>query len=109
MVAPLTVGQGITLGAGVTLHPLTVTANGQNVSSGPANPGFFFATLNRSLPGWDYFALNGSNDSWYVSGDLGSGITSARVVGVSNDGNSVFPIINRGAFQAGATYSFSGH
>jgi hypothetical protein len=107
--ANIQIGAGVTIGAGVKLNPPMVTAFGQNVTSAPEMSGFFFAFLNRNLPGWDYFADNGNNGTWTVAGNLGGGITSARVISLTHDTDSVFPTIDQGAFYPGSSYTFSGH
>jgi hypothetical protein len=109
MVAPLTVGAGWTVGPGWRIGPKISTAGAQNVSGGPANPGFFFAVLNRSIQGWDYFAANGNNGTWTATGDFGSGAETIPVVSVTNDADSVFPVVATGVyFQSGGFYSFTG-
>jgi hypothetical protein len=86
-----------------------VTANGQNVTGVPNATGFFFAVLNRSEPGWDYFAANGNNDTWTVTGDFGSGSVTIPVVSVTNVGDDVLPVVDQGLFQPGSFYTFQGY
>jgi len=108
----ITVGPGWTIGAGWTMglaaQPL-VTATGQNVTGVPGDTGFFFAVLNRSEPGWDYFAANGNNGLWTVTGDFGSGTVTIPVVSVTDDADSVFPVVDQGLFQPGLFYTFQGY
>ena len=103
------IGAGVTLGAGVKVNPQLVTANGQNVTGSPGTQGFFYAVLNRGNTAWDYFAANGNNGSWHVTGNFGSGITSSRVISLTYDADSVFPVIDQGSFQPGVGYTFSGY
>jgi hypothetical protein len=109
MVSPITFGAGITIGAGVKVNPPLVTATSQNVTGSPSATGFFYATLNRSYPEWDYFAANGNNGSWTVTGDFGSGTITIPIVSVTDDADSVFPVVTAGLFQPGTGYTFSGY
>lgn len=84
-----------------------IVALGQNVTGSPGSTGFFYALLNRGVPAWEYFVRNWMTGTWTVTGDLGSGITSARIVSVTYDQDSVFPIINQGQFQPGVSYNFT--
>ena len=111
MAAPFTVGPGINIGGGIfmgTGSPLT-TINGQNVTGVPNSTGFFFAVLNRGNTGWDTFAANGNNSSWTATGDFGSGTQTVSVVSITDDGNSVFPVVSGVQFQPGLFYTFSGY
>ena len=92
----------------ISSPPTLVTAYGQNVTGSPSNPGFFFAVLNRSIAGWDYFAANGNNGSWTVTGDFGAGVVTITVVSETYDANSVFPVVDQGLFQPGLFYTFQG-
>lgn len=103
------VGAGITLGAGVRLNPPVVSATGRNIKPGPDRVGFFSAVLNQNLAGWDYFAANGNNGSWTVTGDLGGGITSARIARLTHSDSAVFPVIQQGVFIPFTGYTFSGY
>ena len=107
---PVTVGAGWTIGPGWSMGvgPL-ITANGQNVTGSPNATGFFFAVLNRGEPGWDYFAANGNNGTWTVTGDFGSGSVTIPVVSVTNDADSIFPVVDQGLFQSGLFYTFQGY
>ena len=107
---PVTIGPGWTIGGGWSMGvgPL-ITANGQNVTGSPNATGFFFAVLNRGEPGWDYFAANGNNGLWTVTGDFGSGSTTIPVISVTDDGNSVNPVVDQGLFQPGLFYTFQGY
>ena len=108
----IAIGGGITVGAGIfmgTGSPLTTTSNGQNVTGVPNSTGFFFAVLNRGEPGWDTFAANGNNGSWTGTGDFGSGTQTVTVVSITDDANSVFPVVSGVQFQPGLTYTFSGY
>jgi subtilisin family serine protease len=84
-----------------------IVALGQNVTGSPGSTGFFYALLNRGEAAWEYFVRNWMTGTWTVTGDLGSGITSARIVSVTYDADSVFPIINQGQFQPGVSYNFT--
>jgi hypothetical protein len=109
MVAPIQIGPGIEIGGGIQIaHPLVTTAGAQNVSGSPSSTGFFFAVLNRSIAGWDYFAANGNNGTWSATGDFGSGTMTVPVVSETHDADSVFPVVNGYQFQSGTFYSFSG-
>ena len=106
----------VAIGAGVSIGPgwamgveVLVTAFGQNVTGVPGATGFFFAVLNRSEPGWDYFAANGNNGLWTVTGDFGSGSVTIPVISVTDDANSVFPVVDQGLFQPGLFYTFQGY
>jgi hypothetical protein len=105
------IGPGWEIGPGWTMglaaNPI-VTAYGQSVGGSPDATGFFFAVLNRSIAGWDYFAANGNNGSWTVTGDFGAGVVTIPVVSVTNDANSVFPVVDQGLFQSGLYYTFQG-
>ena len=106
----ITIGPGWSIGAGWSLSAgVLVTANGQNVTGVPGATGFFFAVLNRGEPGWDYFAANGNNGSWTVTGDFGSGSVTIPVVSVTDDANSVNPAVDQGLFQPGLFYTFQGY
>ena len=107
----IAIGGGIDIGGGIfmgTGSPLT-TAYGQNVTGVPNSTGFFFAVLNRGIPGWDTFAANGNNGSWTVTGDFGSGTQTVTVVSITDNGNSVFPVVSGVQFQSGLFYTFSGY
>lgn len=104
----LSIGEGWSIGPGIAVS-VPVIAYGQNVTGGPSATGFFFAVLNRSIPGWDYFAANGNNGTWTVTGDFGSGVVTIPVVSVTNDTNSVNPVVNQGFFQSGLLYTFQGY
>jgi hypothetical protein len=107
----IAIGGGITVGGGIfmgTGSPLT-TVNGQNVTGVPNSTGFFFAVLNRGNPGWDTFAANGNNGSWTATGDFGSGTQTVSVVSITNDADSVFPVVSGVQFQPGLFYTFSGY
>ena len=84
-----------------------IVAFGQNVGGSPNSTGFFYAYLNRGQTAWEYFVRNWMAGTWTVTGDLGSGITSARIVSVTYDQDSVFPIINQGQFQPGVMYNIT--
>ncbi len=107
----IAIGSGIDIGGGIfmgTGTPLT-TVNGQNVTGGPSSTGFFFAVLNRGNPGWETFAANGNNGSWTASGDFGAGAQTVSVVSITNDADSVFPVVSGVQFQSGIGYTFSGY
>ena len=109
MATPIQIGSGISIGSGIfmgTGGPLT-TAIGQNVTGVPNSTGFFFAVIND--PGWNIFALNGNNGSWTATGDFGSGTQTVSVVSITDDGNSVFPVVSGVQFQPGISYIFSGY
>lgn len=109
MTAPnIHIGAGITIGAGIALNPQLITAYGQNVTGSPGTQGFFYAVLNRNIPGWDAFALTGNDGQWTVTGDFGAGTVTIPVVAVPQDADSVYPIVSAGLFQSGAYYTFSG-
>jgi hypothetical protein len=107
----ITVGSGIGIGPGITLTSsvLVTTSSGQNVGGSPNTQGFFFAVLNRSEQGWDYFAANGNNGNWTATGDFGSGTATVPVLSVPQDADSVYPIVSGGQFQPGLFYTFSGY
>ena len=108
----ISIGAGINIGAGIfmgTGSPLTTTSVGQNVTGGPSSTGFFFAVLNRGYQGWDTFAANGNNGSWTATGNFGSGTQTVTVVSITDNGNSVFPVVSGVQFQSGLTYTFSGY
>ena len=105
------IGPGIDIGAGIfmgTGSPLT-TITGQNVTGSASSTGFFFAVLNRGYPGWDTFAANGNNGSWTATGDFGTGTQTVTVVSITNDADSVFPVVSGVQFQPGLGYTFSGY
>jgi hypothetical protein len=107
----IAIGGGIDIGGGIfmgTGSPLT-TINGQNVTGSASSTGFFFAVLNRGNPGWDTFAANGNNGSWTATGDFGSGTQTVTVVSITNDADSVFPVVSGVQFQPGLFYTFSGY
>ena len=107
----IAVGGGITVGGGIfmgTGSPLT-TINGQNVTGVPNSTGFFYAVLNRGAQGWDTFAANGNNGSWTATGDFGAGTQTVTVVSISNDADSVFPVVSGVQFQPGIGYTVSGY
>lgn len=108
MVAGLRVGAGWEIGPGWHIGPKVSTSGAQNVSGSPGDTGFFFAVLNRSQPGWDYFAANGNNGTWTATGDFGSGTVTVPVVSLTHDADSVFPVVSGAQFQSGAFYSFTG-
>ena len=93
---------------GLAAQPLVTTSSGQNVTGSPSAIGFFFAILNRGEPGWDYFAANGNNGSWTATGNFGSGSVTIPVISVTDDGNSVNPVVDQGLFQPGLSYTFQG-
>lgn len=105
------IGAGWSIGAGwamgLAAQPI-VTAYGQSVTGSPSATGFFFAVLNRSIAGWDYFAANGNNGTWTVTGDFGSGTVTIPVVSETHDADSVFPVVDQGLFQSGGFYTFQG-
>lgn len=103
--AGISIGEGIFMGTG---SPLT-TITGQNVTGSASSTGFFFAVLNRGYPGWDTFAANGNNGSWTATGDFGAGTQTVSVVSITNDADSVFPVVSGVQFQAGLGYTFSGY
>ena len=107
----LIIGPGWSIGAGWALDggPTVVTATGQNVGGTPNSQGFFFAVLNRSEPGWDYFAATGNNGNWTATGDFGSGTATVPVLAVPQDADSVYPIVSGGLFQPGFFYTFEGY
>ena len=107
----LSIGPGWSIGAGWEINggPTLVTAYGQNVTGSPNTQGFFYAVLNRGIPGWDYFAATGNNGHWTVTGDFGSGTVTIPVVSVPQDADSVFPIVSGGLFQSGLFYTFQGY
>jgi len=109
----ITIGPGWSIGAGWTMglaaQPLVTTSSGQNVTGGPSATGFFFAVLNRGEQGWDYFAANGNNGLWAATGDFGSGTVTIPVVSVTDNADSVFPVVDQGLFQSGAFYTFQGY
>ena len=108
----IAIGAGITIGAGIfmgTGSPLTTTSSGQNVTGSASSTGFFYAVLNRGAQGWDTFAANGNNGSWTATGDFGSGTQTVTVVSISNDADSVFPVVSGVQFQPGIGYTFSGY
>jgi hypothetical protein len=106
----IAIGGSIEIGGSISFEggPL-VTANGQNVTGVPGDTGFFFAVLNRSEPGWDYFAANGNNGLWTVTGDFGSGTVTIPVISVTDNADSVFPVVDQGLFQPGSFYTFQGY
>ena len=107
----IAVGGGIDIGGGIfmgTGSPLT-TITGQNVTGSASSTGFFFAVLNRGNPGWDTFAANGNNGSWTATGDFGTGTQTVTVVSITNDADSVFPVVSGVQFQSGLFYTFSGY
>jgi hypothetical protein len=107
----IAIGGGIDIGGGIfmgTGSPLT-TINGQNVTGSANSTGFFFAVLNRGNPGWDTFAANGNNGSWTATGDFGTGTQTVSVVSITNDADSVFPVVSGVQFQPGLFYLFSGY
>ena len=107
----IAIGGGISIGAGVfmgTGSPLT-TVTGQNVTGSASSTGFFYAVLNRGYPGWDTFAANGNNVSWTATGDFGTGTQTVTVVSITNDADSVFPMVSGVQFQPGLGYTFSGY
>ena len=107
----IAIGAGITIGSGIfmgTGSPLT-TITGQNVTGSASSTGFFFAVLNRGYSGWDTFAANGNNGSWTGTGDFGSGTQTVTVVSITNDADSVFPVVSGVQFQPGIGYTFSGY
>jgi hypothetical protein len=93
------------MGAG----PLVTTTSLQNVTAGPEATGFLFAVLNRGIQGADYFAANGNNGTWTATGDFGSGSVTIPVVSVTNDADSIFPVVDQGLFQSGLGYTFQGY
>ena len=108
----IAIGAGITIGAGIfmgTGSPLTTTSSGQNVTGSASSTGFFYAVLNRGAQGWDTFAANGNNGSWTATGDFGAGTQTVTVVSISNDADSVFPVVSGVQFQPGLGYTFSGY
>ena len=106
----VTIGPGWSIGAGWSISGrILVTAYGQNVGGSPDATGFFFAVLNRSIAGWDYFAANGNNGSWTVTGDFGAGVVTIPVVSETHDADSVFPVVDQGLFQSGGYYTFQGY
>jgi hypothetical protein len=107
----VSIGPGWSIGGGWTIDggPTIVTATGQNVTGSPNTQGFFFAVLNRSEPGWDYFAANGNNGNWTATGDFGSGTATVPVLSVPQDADSVYPIVSGGLFQPGLFYTFQGY
>ncbi len=107
----VSIGPGWSIGAGWRLSSqvLVTTGSGQNVTGVPGATGFFFAVLNRSEPGWDYFAANGNNGNWTATGDFGSGTVTIPVISITDDANSVFPIVSGGLFQPGLFYTFQGY
>ena len=106
----VSIGPGWSIGAGWSLSGrVLVTAYGQSVTGSPRATGFFFAVLNRSEPGWDYFAANGNNGTWTVTGDFGAGTVTIPVVSETHDADSVFPIVSGGLFQPGLFYTFQGY
>jgi hypothetical protein len=94
---------------GLAAQPLVTTSSGQNVTGGPSATGFFFAVLNRGEQGWDYFAANGNNGLWTATGDFGSGTVTIPVVSVTDNADSVFPVVDQGLFQSGSFYTFQGY
>jgi hypothetical protein len=108
----VTIGTGWSIGAGWTIDggpTLVTTSLGQNVTGVPNAQGFFFAVLNRSEPGWDFFAANGNNGNWTATGDFGSGTATVPVLSVPQDADSVYPIVSGGLFQPGLFYTFEGY
>lgn len=106
----VSIGPGWTIGAGWSITGrVLVTAYGQNVGGSPNATGFFFAVLNRSIAGWDYFAANGNNGTWTVTGDFGAGTVTIPVVSETHDADSVFPVVDQGLFQSGGYYTFQGY
>jgi hypothetical protein len=88
---------------------LVTTNAAQNATGSPDATGFFFAVLNRSEQGWDYFAANGNNGSWTATGDFGSGTITVSVISVTSDADSVFPSVRGEQFQPGVFYTFQGY
>jgi hypothetical protein len=107
----ITIGSGWTIGPGWSMGvgPLVTTDLLQNVTGSPNATGFFFAVLNRGIQGADYFAANGNNGTWTVTGDFGSGSVTIPVVSVTNDADSIFPVVDQGLFQPGFFYTFQGY
>lgn len=107
----LIIGPGFKMGAGFAWKPggVLVTASGQNGTGTPSATGFFFAVLNRGNATWEYFAANGNNGTWVVTGNFGSGIVTIPVIGETHDVDSVFPVVNQGFFQPGSSYTFQGY
>ena len=93
---------------GLAARPVVTTSSAQNVTGSPSSTGFFFAVLNRTYPEWDYFAANGNNGTWTATGDFGSGSTTVPVVSITNDADSVFPVVSGVQFQPGVSYYFQG-
>lgn len=106
----VSVGAGWSVGSGWSISGrVLVTCGSQNVTGAPNATGFFFAVLNRGYAGWDYFAANGNNGTWTVTGDFGAGTVTIPVISLTHDADSVFPVVDQGLFQPGVGYNFQGY
>jgi hypothetical protein len=107
----IAIGEGIEIGSGISFEggPLVTTSLLQNVGGSPNATGFFYAVLNRGIQGADYFAANGNNGTWTATGNFGSGSVTIPVVSITNDADSIFPVVDQGLFQPGSFYTFQGY